>query len=151
MVKFITFLPNLEVYVNSIKIKTTLYTTEPLSSTTLVLFLKTPDRHKDTFPSREYTVPQLLLIYWQTASLTLSRNRREGNLIWVWSCWVGEARRGSSPVGCPLHFGGGASAAAPPGTPEKVSAETDLCRGQHWKQVPKHKQRHIWEEKQEKC
>lgn len=32
---------------------------------------------------------------------------------------------------CPLHFCDEASAAAPPGTPEKASAETDLCRGQH--------------------
>lgn len=35
---------------------------------------------------------------------------------------------------CPFHFCGEASAAELPGIPGMASAETDLCRGQHWKQ-----------------
>lgn len=35
---------------------------------------------------------------------------------------------------CPFHFCGEASAAELPGIPGMASAETDLYRGQHWKQ-----------------
>lgn len=51
---------------------------------------------------------------------------------------------------CPFHFCGEASAAEPPGIPGMASAETDLCREQHWKQGAEHKERYIWEESRRK-
>lgn len=57
-----------------------------------------------------------------------------------------------SPVACPFHFCGEASAAGPPGILGMASVKTDLCRGQHWKQgTATQGKRYSWEEKQEKC
>lgn len=67
---------------------------------------------------------------------------------------VGKRRKRSqvSPVVCPFHFCGEASAAGPPGIPGMASAEMDLRRGQRWKQgTITQGKRYIWGEKQEKC
>jgi len=48
--------------------------------------------------------------------------------------WEKEENQGKvSPAVCPFRFCGEASAAGPPGIPGMASAETDLCRGQHWR------------------
>lgn len=75
------------------------------------------------------------------------------NLISAWNCSGGRRTPNKvSPVVCPFHFCGEASAAELPGIPGMASAETDLCRGQHWKQGTEAQgKKYIWEEKQEKC
>lgn len=79
---------------------------------------------KDKFPRREHIAPQPLLGNW----------RRNPNLYTEIRVHKLPEGRGCSPVVCPFRFCGEASAAGPPGIPGMASAETDLCRGQHWKQ-----------------